>query len=209
MTWNPLVVVAVAAAVLAAGFTVTAATISRRGPLRRATSLLVSSLFAVLAVLATTVVVATEGYRALTREEVAATVRVKPVGPGHFEATFRFPDGRSDTFDLRGDQLYVDAHILKWKPMANMLGLHTAYELDRVGGRYRELQAERDSVRTVYSLAADKPLDMFSLRGRWSFLGPILDAEYGSGTFQDVEEPSTFEVRVSTAGLLIRPRGEG
>ena len=38
---------------------------------------------------------------------------------------------------------------------------------------------------------------------------PLLDAEYGSGTFQSADRPGTFEVRVSTTGLLIRPRDQG
>ena len=173
-----------------------------------AAGLLALALFGAASALAT-LSLSVRGYHALTHEELAATLRTKPLGEQIFLADLELPDGSRHQFQIEGDQLYVDAHILKWKPMANLLGLHTEYELDRVGGRYREIGAERDSVRTVYSLAVDKPLDMFSLRGRWSFLEPLLDAEYGSGTFQEVEEPSTFEVRVSTTGLLIRPRDEG
>ena len=35
-------------------------------------------------------------------------------------------------------------------------------------------------------------------------MAPLVDAEYGSGTFIDVKESAIFEVRVSTTGLLIR-----
>lgn len=148
---------------------------------------------------------ATQGYRALTREEVAATVIVRPVGDQRFEARFVFPDGRETTYMLAGDQVYVDAHILKWKPVVNVLGLHTQYELDRVGGRYMQLQDERQAERTVHSLSQAKRVDMFPLRQRYSFLAPLLDAEYGSGTFIGVDTTSVYEVRVSTSGLLIRP----
>ena len=165
-------------------------------------------LFFALAALVATITVATQGYRALTHEEVAATVEVIPSTSQRFSAVVMFPDGRRDTFDLAGDQIYVDAHILKWKPIANILGLHTAYELDRIGGRYVALDAERDSLRTVFSLSAGKPVDMFSLRRRWAFFSPLLDAEYGSGTFLMANRPATLEVRVSTSGLLIRGQPE-
>ena len=144
------------------------------------------------------------GYRALTREDVAAHISVRPVGPQRFSATVRVPDRPEMTYELSGDAIYVDAHILKWKPIVNVLGLHTAYELDRVAGRFSDVAQERSSDRTVYSLAPDRPVDLFRLRRRYAFLAPLLDAEYGSGTFVPVTRPADFEVRISTTGLLIR-----
>ncbi len=147
------------------------------------------------------------GYRALTREEVAARVTVRPLDePQRFSATFQVA-GRPEAvhYELAGDALYVDAHVLKWKPMVNILGLHTAYELDRVAGRYDDIERERTANRTVYSLAPERSVDLFGLRQRYAFLAPLLDAEYGSGTFVRVTEPAELEVRVSTSGLLIRP----
>jgi len=166
---------------------------------------LLAFLLLAIAALCLTISIATQGYRALTREEIAVTVTVRPVGEQRFEAEFVFPDGRDTTYVLTGDQLYVDADILKWKPIANFLGLHTAYELDRVGGRYEELDSERFRERTIHSLKPDRTLDMFPLRRRFAFFAPLLDAEYGSGTFIGADTVSTYEVRVSTTGLLIRP----
>ena len=149
-----------------------------------------------------------QGYRALTREELAARLFVEPKGPQRFAAKVVFADGRETHFDLAGDEIYVDAHILKWKPIANFLGLHTAYELGRVAGRYRDIVQERTAARTVYSLGRDRDVDLFDLRQRHAFLEPLLDAEYGSGTFVPVNGPATFELRVSTTGLLIRPEAK-
>jgi len=145
-----------------------------------------------------------QGYRGLTHEELAARLSVRPTGAQHFTATVRAKDGRESTFAIAGDEIYVDAHILKWKPMANALGLHTAYELDRVGGRYRDVQRERTAARTVYSLGDDRTVDLFDLRQRYAWLSPLLDAEYGSATFVSVTRPAELEVRVSTSGLLMR-----
>ena len=166
---------------------------------------LLAFLLLAIAALFLTISIATQGTRALTREEVAAVVTVRPIAEQRFEADFTFPDGRDTTYVLAGDQLYVDAHVLKWTPLANFFGLHTAYELDRVGGRYVELESERFRERTIFSLRPEKPLDMFSLRQRFGFLAPLLDAEYGSGTFVGADTVSRYEIRVSTTGLLIRP----
>jgi hypothetical protein len=167
-------------------------------------SLLLSLLLFSWAVLFAAFTLAARGYRAVTREEVAAYVTTEPTGSKTFIAHFEFPDGREDSFALAGDALYVDAHIIKWKTAANLLGLHTLYELDRVAGRYSRLEDEQRGVRTVHSLSEDKPVDLFDLRRRYALLGPLMDAEYGSATFVPADRRSGFELRVSTTGLMIR-----
>ncbi len=167
-------------------------------------SLLVALLCLALAALAGTITVATKGYLALTHEETAAIVTTEPLGDKVFIATFEFPDGRKSSYRLAGDAIYVDAHILKWKPIVNILGLHTTYELDRVAGRYMDIEEEIKRQRSVYLLAEKKPLNMFNLRTKYSFLEPFLDAEYGSAVFVELKKPAKFEIKVSTTGLLIR-----
>ena len=166
--------------------------------------LLFSVLIFALGALAGTVAVGIQGYRVLTREDVAARIVVAPAGPKRFVATFRYPDGRTSKYELSGDEIYVDAHILKWNPHANVIGLHTAYELDRVAGRYHAIKDERDAPRTVHQLGRERRVDLYAMRRRYTFLSPLLDAEYGSATFVPVTQPAEFELRVSTTGLLLR-----
>ena len=165
---------------------------------------LVALLLLALAALAATVTVGLQGYRALTFEEVAATVRTEPLAPQRFRATITLPDHRLAMYDLAGDAFYVDAHVLKWHPWASLLGLRTVYELDRVAGRYNAVADERTQPHTAYELARSKPVDLF-LMARRRLLGPLVDAEYGSATFVAATRPAIFEVRVSTTGLLARP----
>jgi hypothetical protein len=167
-------------------------------------SLLAAALCLALAALFGTISVGIRGYSALTQEVVAATIETEPLGNQHFRATVTLPDGRLHMFDLAGDAVYVDAHILKWRPVVNVFGLHTAYELDRIAGRYRALGDEQTQERTVYSLAKKKPIDAFDLARRYWLLRPLVDAEYGSATFINATEPAIYEIRVSTTGLLVR-----
>lgn len=176
----------------------------RLRPFRFALRTLAGLVLLSISALAAMVSLGMAGYRALVHEEVAATVSVQPVGPQRFAAIVRLADGRVETYQLAGDEIYVDAHILKWKPIANLFGLHTAYELDRIAGRYHALADERAAPRTVHALSAERRVDLFSLRRRYPMLAPIVDAQYGSATFVPVTEPMKFEVRVSTTGLLIR-----
>jgi len=161
-------------------------------------------LFLALGALAGMIAFGIQGYQTLTREEIAAHISVSPVAPQRFAATFRYPDGRVANFMIAGDEIYVDAHILKWQPLANLFGLHTAYELDRVGGRYHDIKQERTAERSLHSLSQDKPVNLFGLRQRHTLLAILLDAKYGSATFVPVTQAAELELRVSTTGLLIR-----
>jgi hypothetical protein len=176
----------------------------QKRPLRMSVRLLLALVFFAGAAACGAIVMGVQGYRALTHEQVAAVVRTEPLGPNRFRAQFRFPDGSVATYTLNGNQLYVDARILKWQPWANVLGLNTAYELDRVAGRYQDLAQEQQQPRTVRSLAPERKVDLFNLRQRYVLLSPLLDAEYGSATFAAADTPTQYEVRVSTTGLLIR-----
>jgi len=167
-------------------------------------AVLAASLCLALAALCGTISIGIRGYRALTQEVLAATIQTDPLGNRHFRATVTLADGNLHMFDLAGDAVYVDAHILKWRPVVNLLGLHTAYELDRIAGRYRALGDEQARERTVYSIAHKKPFDAFDLARRYWLLRPLVDAEYGSATFINAGEPATYEIRVSTTGLLVR-----
>jgi hypothetical protein len=192
-------------AVLGVAMLIAAVTaLRRRRPLRMSARLLLALVFLAGAAASGAIALGVQGYRALTHEEIAAMVRTEPLGPNRFRAQFRFPDGREVSYTLSGDQLYVDARILKWHPFANIFGLHTVYELDRVAGRYHDLTQEQQQPRTVQSLAPERQVDLFNLRQRYALLSPLLDADYGSATFAAADSPAQYEVRVSTTGLLIR-----
>ncbi len=205
MFQDPLVIGALTSAMLSIGFLVASLWSlknKKRGSLvlHMVSVLLMLSLFALFG----SISIATRGYLALTAETLAAVVDIEPVEKQRFIARFRMAGGGEKSFVLAGDQLYVDAHILKWTPMANFFGLHTLYELDRVSGRYVSLEQETSLERTVYALSQDKPLDLFDLRHRFSALAFLVDAEYGSATFITTDKPQTLKIMVSTTGLMIR-----
>src|SRR3989475_6128922 len=160
-------------------------------------------LFFALAALFGMITVGIQGYRALTYEEVAATVKTEPVAPQRFRATITLPNRRLAMYELAGDAFYVDAHILKWHPWLNLLGLHTSYELDRVAGRYNAVADERTKPHTAYSLGRERWVGPFH-GARRKIPGPLGGAGRGAGAFVAGNRPAEWEVRVSTTGLLMR-----
>jgi hypothetical protein len=211
MTFEPLqyaVALCAATSVLCA---VSGIALLRRGPRRVVRlgagvfTLLLALVLLAGGALCAAVAAGLSGYRALVREDLAATVYTTPTGPQSFDARFVFPDRSEASFILAGDEFSVEARILKWHPWINLLGIHTAYELDRVSGRYSNIEDERRLPRTVYPLGSEqRVVDLFAWRARLPWLAPLVDAEYGSGTFIRPERDARFEVRVSTTGLLVR-----
>ncbi|MFC1662026.1 hypothetical protein ACFL3S_11360 [Gemmatimonadota bacterium] len=204
---TPLIVLAAIFAALCLGsFVLTVWALKKRRILRTATSTMLALLMLSLSALFGTLSISTQGYRALVQEELVASVTTRKLAEQRFEARVRFPDGRDTRFVLEGDEFYVDAHILKWEPIANLIGLHTDYELDRISGRYFALEDEKANPRTVFPLSRAKRVDLFELRRRHPLLGWLVDAEYGSGTFTATDDEAVFDVLVSTSGLLVRRR---
>jgi hypothetical protein len=153
-----------------------------------------------LAVLA----IGSQGMQALTQEQSAARIQVVPTGVQRYDATVTFADGRVETYDLAGDDIYIDAHVVKWTPLANMLGLQTSYRLDRISGRYRTIEQESMARRTIYAIGTPVLIDLVAL-GKRLPLANLFDAEYGSATYVPVAGPAELELMVSTSGLLLRP----
>lgn len=205
MQSNILIILTAIFALLALFFLVlTVSSSKKRKIMATSKNFVVTLLMISLSALFGTISISIHGYQALTKEELAATVIITPIAEQKFNAQFIMPDGSKQTFALAGDQLYIDAHILKWKPLANIFGLHTSYELDRVSGRYSDLNDERNKVHTYYSLSQYKVFDMFDLRQKFALLSPLLDAEYGSASFINSNSSVEFKIMVSTSGLLIR-----
>ena len=202
--WLIVVLLAVVAVLL--GVTAVSA-FRRRAPLSGGLGLLVAVLVLFLAGATGTAAWSLARYEALTRETLAAVIRVEPTGPSRFRADVEIPGGEVRRFELFGEQVWVDAQIVKWHPWANVIGLHTAYRLDRIGGRYRSVDDERTLPRSVEALHDDADgfaSDLYDWVGRQPWLHALVDAQYGSGSYLAADAAATVEVRVSSSGLLMR-----
>ncbi len=151
------------------------------------------------------IVIGTIGYQALVREESVARIVVSPLAEQRFNARLLFPDGSQQVFALKGDELLVDAYVLKWKPWTNILGLHTAYRLERVVGRYRSIEDESSKERTVFAISNKTGEGVAQWREDFKVLSFLLDVEHGSASFVNADEKKSYQLMITTDGLLIRP----
>jgi hypothetical protein len=144
-------------------------------------------------------------YARLTHEQEAARVSMRQLGERHYVLSVQ-PKGEPPRhFELRGDEWQMDARVLKWRAMGNLLGFDTLYRLERLSGRYGSVAAERAGPRTVHDLSEETSLDLWSLVRRHHAYVPFADALYGSAVYVPMSEGAEYVVSVSASGLLVRP----
>jgi len=180
----------------------------RRSPLSGSLQGLSGLLFLSLAALAVAVALNLYSYRVLVQEQPVAEVRFEALGPQYFRVYLLPSGGGSRVLELRGDQWQIDARVLKWTGLANLLGMKTAYRLERLSGRYSDVQQERKDTRTVYQLDNPRGLDLWAWVKRSERKLPWLDAIYGSAAYMPMVDKAQFRVSISNSGLVVRPANE-
>jgi len=147
-------------------------------------------------------------YARLAHEQEAARVSMRQLDERLYVVSVQTRTGAPRHFQLRGDEWQMDARVLKWRAMGNLLGFDTVYRLERVSGRYGDITQERAAPRTVYALAEDPGLDFWSLLKKHHRYVPFADALYGSAAYVPMAEGAEYVVTVSTSGLVVRPRND-
>jgi len=145
-------------------------------------------------------------YARLTYEQPVAELSFEARGPQHYLATLtRLPGHEVQTFELAGDEWQVDARVLKWHGWANLLGLDARYRLERVSGRYSDIEQERSAPRSVYALSKTPVLDLWSFAKAHPHWVPFIDGFYGSATYLPMQPGVRFRVTLTQSGLIARP----
>lgn len=144
-------------------------------------------------------------YSQLTEEVPVAKLSFQPVAAQQYRVELRtgdFCDVRD--FLLYGDEWRIDAHFLKWKPWANILGLDARYRLDRLSGRYRDVEQENTRPHVAWSLSETSPFDPSRLAGSpLEKLSP-LDTVFGSSVYLAIDPGYEYTVYKGQSGLLVR-----
>jgi len=166
-----------------------------------ATALILFLLAAVTGLIATDL----RTYQRLTYEQPAGELQLTRTGDREFNAVLTYPTGERAAFALSGDEWQVDARVLKWHALADILGFDAAYRLDRIGGRYTAIEDERRLPHMVYSLNPPGSVDVWDLLHRYHAWLPWADALYGSATYLPMADGALYDIKVSQSGLIARP----
>lgn len=148
-------------------------------------------------------------YKQIMSEEFVCNVSFKELDEQHYIATMTDSDGQSKQYDLRGDQWQIDARIVKWNGMIARWGIKPAYRLDRISGRYFDLEKETSAARTAHAInASPVGLDLWLFFNKHAGAVSAVDAIYGNATYLPMKDKANFEVTLSNTGLVARPLNE-
>ena len=144
-------------------------------------------------------------YERLTAERRVASIEFRRTGADEFQARLMLEGQRDRLYVLRGDEWQMDARVVSWKPPATILGLEPVYRLERISGRYSDLERERTELRTVHALSEPPAVDVWAVARRFPALTPGIDAYYGSATYLPMADGARFDVSMTRDALLARP----
>ena len=151
-------------------------------------------------------------FNVLTAETLIAELRFDQTGERQYLAYLRTGDRCEErVLPVLGEQWRVDAEFLKWKYWATWLGLDSQYRLDRLEGRYRSSDEQNTLPTLAHDLGGGTAIDIVGLAsslGSWNFL---IDATYGSSTYQDIDTANVYYVYRTQTGIITRfePRPAG
>jgi len=148
------------------------------------------------------------GYGRLVDEQLVSQIQFSQSSPGIYVARVMIEGETDRLFTLRGDEWQMDARVVNWKPPATLLGLDPIYQLDRLSGRYSDINDERTEERTVHALSEEMTLDVWRVARKFPALMPGVDAYYGTATYLPMADGARFEVTLSRTALVARPVNE-
>ena len=161
-------------------------------------------LFLALAALAISIAMNLYTYSVFNDEQPVAEVRFEELANQYYRL-YLIPEGQAaQTYEIRGDEWQIDARVIKWHGLANLAGMRTVYRLERISGRYRDVQQERVDVRSVYALNTLDGVDIWSVSRNNQKYMPWIDAVYGSAAYMPMAHQARFKVTVSSSGLVVR-----
>jgi len=166
---------------------------------------IIGALLISLALLVASLATNLHTYQRLTHESSVATLRFEQLGPQHFRTILARPEAVAEIYDLYGDQWQLDARTLKWKGFATLLGLDSGFQLERLSGRYHNVEQEGAAPRSVHVLYKGEGIDIWSLARRYPRWLPWVDAVYGSATYMPMAHGARYQVSMSQSGLIARP----
>ena len=170
--------------------------------------MLCAALVVVLGVATALAAASLRTYNRLTHEQEAARVSMRQIAPKHFSLTVQPKGARPQTLEILGDEWQMDARLLKWRPIATIAGFDTVYRLERLSGRYSDINEERTARRTVHGLAERAPVDFWVFLRNYNAYLPFGDALYGSAAFVPMADGAEYAVTVSGSGLVVRPSND-
>ena len=145
-------------------------------------------------------------YKRLTKEHTIATISFETIQPQEFKAIIKPAYSTPIDVVINGDQWQLDARILKWKGVAEYMGLQPVYLLERLSGRYQSIKDEKEKNHSAINLNKNESPNFWNLLIEYQDYIPWLDAYYGNAVYLPMTDGAKFMISLGHQGLIARPR---
>ncbi|MDI9729223.1 hypothetical protein [Stutzerimonas stutzeri] len=145
-------------------------------------------------------------YTALPPEQKPlVTLTFQAQGAQRYEVTLEQGKG-TRTVMLEGDLWQLDLNLLRWKSLAELIGLESGYRLERLSGRYLAVE-QQNLARHGRVVLSEKPLGMdiwqsLQLGQRDMYL---VEAQVLRVDYMPIADGASYAVELAPTGLLARP----
>lgn len=109
-----------------------------------------------------------------------------------------------NSYLIYGDQWQLDAEFLKVKYWANVLGVDALYRLDRLQGRYRDIEQQNIHLPHAHDISDGPDSYLSGFLHSWDWLILVADVEYGSSTYTTIDTDKRYIVLRTQTGLITR-----
>ena len=137
-------------------------------------------------------------YSSLTQEKLIATLSFdKEVNQSKvYNAHLYSADGLEiGNYLIYGDQWRIDAGFIKMEYWANILGIDSKYTLNRLEGRYKNINDENTQTHKAYQLESHSLIENFDF---------FFDTTYGASVYQNIQLKTKYKVLKTETGLMVR-----
>ncbi len=147
-------------------------------------------------------------YKRLTFERPVATISFAAVQDqtDQYVATLLLPEGQRMEHVVTGDEFILGARVITFKALSNLLGYDSVYRLDRLDGRYMDV--ERANETNAVRLTENPGLDVHALAKEHGGRFGVRDANFGSAVYNPMSDGLAYEVSITRTGLIARAANE-
>ena len=144
-------------------------------------------------------------YKRLSVEKPIAQLAFTPVETQVFDVNLRLGDFcEENDYRIYGDEWRIDSQFLKWKSWATLFGLDAMYRIDRLSGRYTDINDENSKIHSAHDLKTNSTLDLVKIAKRYDNKFPPVDTIYGSSAYQKMKPNTLYTVFMAQSGIFIR-----
>lgn len=141
-------------------------------------------------------------YRGLSNTEHLGYIHFKQLGPQEYQAVLDLNEKERRHYRLLGDQWQLDTRLITWKWAR--FGFTPGYRLERISGRYQDINQANKAERTVYAIETSTSLvDVWQWVKQYKL--SFVDAAYGNAVFLPMAEDAMFTITLSANGLVAVP----